>query len=347
MSLGTTITEKEYRTLKYNSSSSLKDFSKDRRKYYKKYILEERVKEKENKAANMGRLVETLLMEPDRFDDLFFMSSCVKIPGGMLGDFIWNLSELVSDSDSTVDFEDVASEAYKKAGFKIAFKTVIAKLDDPINKLYYDECLKVNHLKMTMVTVLDVDNAEKIVHELKTNPTTAGICNLEDGSSITFSIYNQMKVENYEIDGMKLKSMLDKVIVNHKEKTVHIYDLKCTWAVEAFYKEYYLYRQAYIQAYLYWQALLYLANSPDSSIYGYIVKHPQFIVCDSINYYQPLIYTLSPQDMVDAYEGFTHKYTFYPGVRQIIEELQWAIKEDIWSISKTNYDKNGILNIKD
>ena len=343
------ITEREYRALSYNSSSSLKDFSQDRRKYYRKYVLNETIKEKENKAANMGRLVETILMEPDRFDDLFFMSSSVKIPGGMLGEFIWNLSELVSDSEEgTDDFEDIAKEAYNRAGFKIKFETVIAKLEDPNNKLYYDECLKVNHLGMTMVTAQDVDNAEKIVYELKNNVTTSAIVNIEEGSSAIFSVVNQMKIEDYEIDGMRLKSMLDKVIINHEKNTVHIYDLKCTWSVEAFYKEYYLYRRAYIQAYLYFKAIEYLANTdPDCGFYGYTVKYPQFIVCDSINYYQPLIYTLEPQDIIDAYEGFTHKYTEYPGVKQIISELQWAVEEDVWTISKTNFDKGGIINIKE
>lgn len=342
------ITEEEYRALSYNSSSSLKDFSQDRRKYYKKHILGERIREKENKSANMGRLVETLLMEPDRFDDLFFMSSSVKIPGGMLGDFIWTLSELVSDAGDEVDFEDVASEAYKKAGFKIAFATVIRKLDDPVNKLYYDECLKVNHLGMTMVTAQDVDNAEKIVHELRTNTITSTIVNLEDGSSDRYSVINQMKIEDYEIDGMRLKSMLDKVIIDHENTTVQIYDLKCTWSVEAFFKEYYLFRRAYIQAYLYYNALKYLSlTDPDCGFFGYEVLLPQFIVCDSINYYQPLIYTVDESDMRDAYSGFTHKFTTYPGVRQIISELKWAIAEDIWSISKTNFDKGGILNIKD
>ena len=128
--------EKEYRDVKLNSYSSLKDFSVDRRKYYRRHILGETIKEKDTQASNMGRLVETLLMEPDRFDDLFFMSSCVKIPGGMLGDFIYFLSEIISentDDDGVLDgdFEDHAKEAYTKSGFKLAFASVLKKLDDP------------------------------------------------------------------------------------------------------------------------------------------------------------------------------------------------------------------------
>lgn len=343
-----TISESKYRDLKYNSYSSLKDFSVDRKKYYKKYILGEKIKEEPNKALDMGRLVETLLMEPERFDDLFFMSSCVEVPGGMLGKFIWKLSELVGEQSDKegFDFEEIAKEAYKFSGFKIKFETIINKLDDPENKLYYDECLKVNHLGMTMVTTQDVTNAETIVESLKNSSNTGAVCTLETGPR--FSVYNQMKIVDYIIDGMRLKSMLDKVIIDHKDKIVHIYDLKCTWSVENFYKDYYLYRKAYIQAYLYYKALVYISSTnPECEFYGYTILPTKFIVCDSINYYQPLIYTLTEQDLKEAYEGFTHKYTEYEGVQSIIESCKWAIENDIWNISMNNSRKGGILNIKE
>lgn len=343
-----TMTEREYRALDYNSSSSLKDFSIDRRKYYRKFILGEKIKEKDNPAANMGRLVETLLMEPERFDELFFMSSSVKVPGGMLGTFIYKLAELVAErtDNEGFDFEEVAKESYEYAKFKIKFETVLAKLEDPENRIYYEECLKVEHLGMTMVTAQDINNAEQIVEGLRTTPHTSTICNLETNDR--FTVINQMKIEDYQIDGMRLKSMLDKVIVDHQKKIVHIYDLKCTWSVEAFYKEYYLYRRAYIQAYLYYKAVWYLsATQPDCGFYGYDVKPTKFLVCDSINYFQPLIFTLTEDDLKECYEGFTYKFSEYEGVKQIIEELQWAVENDMWKISKKNFNKGGTLNIKD
>ena len=138
---------------------------------------------------------------------------------------------------------------------------------------------------------------------------------------------------------MLLKSMLDKVIINHKEKTITVYDLKCTWSVENFYKEYYLYRRSYIQAFLYYRAMYDLTR--EGQVYeGYKVLNPKFIVCDSINYYTPLIYELSDADMKDAYFGFTYQDRRYPGVKEIINELQWALEHDIWTISVPAYSGN-------
>jgi hypothetical protein len=72
---GTAKTEAQYRAVVMDSSSSLKDFSQDRKKYYKKYFLGEKVEDKDSSAANRGRIVEVLLMEPHLFDDKFYMSS--------------------------------------------------------------------------------------------------------------------------------------------------------------------------------------------------------------------------------------------------------------------------------
>jgi hypothetical protein len=71
-----------------DSSSSLKEFSTNRRKYYKKYILNENVEEEDNKASVTGRVVETLLLEPEEFDNRFYMSTCASAPTGLMLDFV-------------------------------------------------------------------------------------------------------------------------------------------------------------------------------------------------------------------------------------------------------------------
>ena len=140
--------------------------------------------------------------------------------------------------------------------------------------------------------------------------------------------------------------MFDKMIIDHHERTVQVYDLKCTWSVENFYEEYYLYRRAYIQAYLYYMAAISQTQNVENPIYGYVVAQPRFIVCDSTNYMSPLIYTLSDSDIMEAYNGFEHKGRKYPGVKSIIEDLKWAVENNIWNISRENYINQGIINIK-
>ena len=342
-------TESEYRAILRDSSSSLKDFSMDKRKYYKKYFLKEKVEEKENHAANMGRIVETMLMEPELFDEKFYMSVISSPPTGLMLDFVealYKYTKEATDEDGKIvkDFSEIAEEAYKESGFKITLEAVIKKFSGSDAEVYYNEIREVRSKGLTVVSSQDIANSEKIVNGLKTNFATSEIINLINSSR--WEIYNQFPVEDYKIDGLEFKSLLDKIVIDHDKQVIQVYDLKCTWSVENFLEEYYLYRRAYIQAYLYWQAAISLTLDKESALYEYSVPFPMFIVCDSINYYNPLIYTLSTEDMNDAYEGFTYKNRNYPGVKTIIENLKWAKENDIWNISKENYLNKGFLNIK-
>jgi hypothetical protein len=346
---GTSKTEAQYRAVIMDSSSSLKDFSTDRKKYYKKYFLGEKVEDKDSSAANMGRIVETLLMEPHLFDEKFYMSSCASTPTGLMLDFVEALykhTRDATDEDGVVKtpMQELLEAAYKDSGFKIKYEAVVNKFIGSDAEIYYNEIRRVRTMNLTVVNTMEISIAEKIVEQLRINSATAPIVNLVNSSR--YEVINQMQVEGYIIDGHPFKSMLDKVVIDHKEKIIQPYDLKCTWSVENFYEEYYLYRRAYIQAYLYYHAMLHLAKDKDSPYYGYGVSFLKFIVCDSTNYYQPLIYTLDLEDMEDAYKGFVHKGRTYPGVGDLIAALTWCKETNIWSISHKNYLSNGIVNIK-
>ena len=343
---GTVKTEAQYRAIYLDSSSSLKDFSMDRKKYHKKYILNEVVEDEDSKAATMGRMVETLLMEPQFFDERFHLSTCMTTPTGLMLEFVEALykhtAEATADNGTiTRSFEDLAKDAYTDSGFKIKLEAVLTKFIGSDAEIYYKEIREVRSKGLTVVATQDVANAEKIVTELKTNAATADIVNLVD--DVQYSVHNQLQVEGYEVFGHKFKSMMDKVVVDHKAKKVQVYDLKCTWSVENFYNEYYLYRRAYIQGFLYHKAAEFWASEMG---YGdYKILYPKFIVCDSTNYMNPLIYAMSDINMVDARAGFEHKGREYPGVAQLIEDLQWALENDKWNISRENYLSNGIVKL--
>jgi hypothetical protein len=343
---GETKTEAQYRAIYLDSSSSLKDFSMDRKKYHKKYILNQVVEDEESKAATTGRLVETLLMEPHLFDEKFHISTCISTPTAMMLDFVealykYTVEATAEDGMVTRSFEDMCKDAYNDAGFKITLDAVLKKFIGSEAEIYYKEIREVRSKKLTVVTTKEIENAEKIVLELRTNPITAEIVNLVNDTQ--YSVFNQLQVEGYEVFGHMFKSMMDKVILDHKAKTVQVYDLKCTWSVENFYSEYYLYRRAYIQGFLYHKAAETWASEMG---YGdYTILYPRFIVCDSTNYSNPLVYVMTVDSMDNALNGFEHNGRQYPGVAQLIEDLKWTLDNDVWNISRENHINNGIVNL--
>lgn len=342
------MTEQDYRNVDMDSSSSIKDFSLDRKKYYRKYKLKEVIKDKDSQAIMMGQLVELLLWEPDLFDSKFYMSSCVNIPTGLMLKFIeamYVVTKAKTDENGVVDatFEEIAYEAYEESGFKIKVDAVINKFADSDAMVYFEEICTVRSNNLQVVDPNDVNNAEKIVTELKENAITSTIVNQK--TDALYTVLDQYKIFDYNVQGHNIKSMMDRVIIDHKKKSVQVYDLKCTWSVENFYREYYLFRRAYIQAFCYFRACEHLVKT--NPLYkGYTVEYPKFIVCDSINYFSPLIYTLDEGDMKDALEGFTYKNRNYPGVAEILTNLEWATDNDCWNISKFAAKAGGVINIK-
>lgn len=346
---GATKTEANYRAINLDSSSSLKDFSMDRRKYHRKYILGEKIDDQDSKASVVGRVVETLLLEPELFDNRFMMSSCVSEPTGNMMTFVQSLQKLTQEATNDSGevkrtFEDIAKDAYVESGYKISFEKVIERFSGSDAEIYYKELREVKSKGLTVITTKDLENAEKIVTELKSNPFTCDVVNLVN--SARYEVLNQLQIEGFSVDGHLFKSMMDKVVIDHEKKTIQVYDLKCVWAVENFLEEYYLYRRAYIQGYLYHKAVESLTIHQVSELSGYKVECPRFIVCDSTNYYNPLIYCMTEKDLDDAYNGFEYKGRIYPGVKALIEELKWAMETDVWNISMNNYYKSGIVNIR-
>jgi len=341
-------TEKDYRDVKMDSSSSIKEFSLDRKKYWRKYVLDETIKEKDTTAIMMGQLVELLLWEPELFDSKFYMSACVSPPTGLMLGFVeamYKVTKEKTDENDVVDatFEEIASEAYELSGFKIKLDAVIKKFAESDAMIYFEEICTVRSNNLSVVNANDVNNAEKIVTELQENPITAKICNQQTNAQYT--VLDQHKIFGYDVLGHKVKSMMDRIIIDHTKMSIQVYDLKCTWTVENFYTEYYLKRRSYIQALCYYTACVHLRDT-DPLYKGYTVELPKFIVCDSINYFSPLIFTLNNEDLRDALKGFTYNNRTYPGVTDILDNLTWAKDHDSWNISKSMAEAGGVINIK-
>ena len=196
--------QNEYRKVALASSSSLKDFSLDKRLYYKRYILGEPIEEKTNQAIITGNLVDCLLLEEDKFDERFHMSCCANAPTGLMEAFVEalysiNKASCDEDGNSIRSFEDVSKEAYVASGFKITYEAVIKKFVGSDAEIYYDEIRRVRGANLTVVTLNDVNNAQKIVDELKVNFVTERIVNLVD--SDRYKVINQLQIEDFEIDG--------------------------------------------------------------------------------------------------------------------------------------------------
>lgn len=355
------MSEGEYRRLEVDSSSSIKVFADSRQAYYKKFVLKQWEEEEDGIAVILGKLVDCLLLGNEgEFEEKFITSSIVNAPTATMELFVEALYKRASDATNeegelTRDMRDLTLEAYNDVKFdrdgkQIAFKRAnVDSYENWVTKFmsgeaytYFKEIMEVRKLGKTVITVSLLDQANRIVEKLKTSPNTWRIFAPEN-----VQVFNQLKIDGFAIDGLALKGMLDRVHVWHMNKSIQLYDLKVTWNVEDFYQKYYLIRRTYFQAYIYHRALSSRTVDLGFDYSEYTIAAPQFIVADSANFYEPLVYELNHNDLEDAFAGFRHKNRYYKGLKEVIGELKWAKSENVWNQSMENWKNDGIVKLGD
>lgn len=358
------MTETQYRALDIDSYSSIKVFIEDRKKYYRRFVLKEPVRDSDTPSTIFGSLVDCLLFTPDDFERRFALS-ITDTPKGQYGKLIEELMDITSRSvnesgEVTRELEDMLEDAYNAVKFdrngnlvdfkRDSFEVVKRKFMGSDLEIYYRQ-LREAHGK-EVVEPLAVENALKVIAELKSNNVTAEIVNMSNGEGIT--VYNQFPIigdlrdalgEDVTEEEAKAKCLPDKLIIDHVNKEIHIYDLKTAWDNEGEFLNNYFKYKYYIQGALYFFLVVEWARK-QSDLEYYKVRFPAFIVADSNNYKNPLIYTTDSSVIAQGMRGFIIKGKYYPGVVRAVKDIIWHKRTGIWNISRENYDNNGIVKIK-
>lgn len=351
------MTEQEYRALPIDSYSSIKVFIEDRKKYYKKYVLGEVVKEDESNSLRMGSLIDCLLLTPSEFENRYTIAVS-QVPSGQYGKFIDELVKAsLSLGGSTDNFEDIMRAAYitvkyDKNGNVVDFKrdsfeAVKSKFFGTELELYYKERMEANG--KIVIEQSSLDTACAVINELKSNFVTSEI--ITASNTDTFKVFKQFPIIG-QIEGSITKSvpfpckcLIDLLHVDHIKKEIKIYDLKTTWDNEnEFVTNYFKYKY-YLQGAIYF----YLVMEWKKKMKGmedYAVYYPSYIVAESNNYKNPLIYTTNLDNLKQGMKGFHINGRYHTGVVRAVQDIMWHKEIGIWNISKENYINNGILSIK-
>lgn len=355
MSGNRTINEQEYRLINRDSYSSIKDFLDDRILYYKKYVLKERIEEKISPAMVFGNLVDCLLLEPEKFDEKFYVAKSQTPPPQMkaLSEalFLRTLGDLDENGIQQSEFDKLLPMAYNDVKYDADGNDVAFKRKGQTYETVKAEFVKGNGIEwykqlresygQTLVEVRQVTMAESVVQSLRSNEVTSNIIKLTN--SKRFGVYNQEKIL-FNYDGEDLKCMVDKIVIDHQERRIYVYDLKTTWDVEDNFIKNFFARRYYIQAAVYDIAVKDWAT--DMGLSSYEVLPMKFIVADSSNTKSPLIYECTPEVLKKAMEGFEYQSKEYIGLNQALEELRWHKESGKWTSSATNVQNKGRVIIK-
>jgi hypothetical protein len=159
-----------------------------------------------------------------------------------------------------------------------------------------------------------------------------------------FPLISKVKWPLNQEEEVQLKGLLDKLIIDHKNKRIGIYDLKTAWDNEGEFLNNYFKYKYYLQAGVYFYLVMEW-KMQQKGMGDYVVDYPTFVVADSNNYKAPLIYTTNKNNFEQGMRGFTIKGKYYPGVMSATFDLAWHKRKGIWNISRENYMNNGIVEI--
>ena len=79
---------------------------------------------------------------------------------------------------------------------------------------------------------------------------------------------------------------------------------------------------------------------------GYKVEPMRFVFIDSTGFNKSVILETSKDDVERAWRGFTVRSYKYPGIKSLLESLQWSIDTGNWTTTKELYDNKGIHKMK-
>lgn len=344
------LSEKDYRGLKdVLSYSAIKSFDTDREKFYREFVLGNPRKESESTATLLGSLVHCFLAE-QKFEDKFHMLSAIEPSGQMkeLADalFARTLIGLVdgvqSDSFLTVFGDAVQKVKYDEAGKEVKFKgkdleKILVMFEGSDAELYYKELLLT--IGKSPVSVSLITKAEQIVSKLRGHSYTYEYANARSQKGI--DVFNELTIQ-FKIGEVLYKSMIDKTIVDHENKTIQPIDWKTSWDSEEPQRAYLKFGY-YIQAGLYDYALRQWAVEHNLS--DYEILPMIYIFCDTTGFADPTVLKLTKADLDAAWKGFSVRGYRYRGIAELINDIAWHVESGIWSTSYEMHLNKGVVKL--
>lgn len=320
------ITETEYRGLTLPSYSLLKKLDDSGpRSINRKYKFD-------SEAIDFGSLLDCKLLCPEEFSNKFYFDATEKPTGQVLelAEYLcsWDFIESVGDLSEYIKNNSAVEELSQNLGLFGGTKDYdkrVAKFDLDLFWNYIQ--VKINSFGKTVFTPETLSECAEAERILKTHPKTAHLFNLNKDQEAL----NQLMIIT-EVSGIKVKMMLDMVIIDHKKQTITPYDLKATEFRQVNFPYHFRKMKYYIQGGLYKTALINYCR--DVLQLGYAIEDFKFIVYSRSDRY-PFIWNMSYKWHTDAMSGFINdRGEKVKGVSELLDDYKYYAENDYYEIER-------------
>jgi len=80
-----------------------------------------------------------------------------------------------------------------------------------------------------------------------------------------------------------------------------------------------------------------------SELDGYTVMPMKFIFCDTGGWADPVVLSITKEDLVNGWHGFKLRGYTYRGLKDLMSDIAWHVETQNWATSKAIFEKKGEL----
>lgn len=358
----------QYRELGALNYSSIVKFEKSPAEFVEKFIMGIETIEEDTASSLIGTLCDDILLTykgnmadfEERFDDNYCLMTGEKTSAQtfLLSDVLYGLTirDLNGEANGEEDsgFVERFKEAFDICQRQEKFKgktwekalELWRETDKNGNNAQTYFKTRVEAIGKKVVSLGLVDKAQEIASNALSDDFTRELFDFQSVDKNIeklpkFPITFMYKGMEGEIEG---KAELDLLEINHLNKEIQPWDLKCVYDNTLFPYSY-LKNRYYVQAVWYSIALVQWAK--ENKLGEYTILPFKFVVLDtSKNNRRPLKYTLTDEQLQGGFDGFIAGGREYKGVRELCEAILWGRKNNIWNVGKEAYVHSGEIGLK-
>lgn len=322
------ISEEEYRNSPFHSYSKLSKFVNSGPVAL---ITQDN---NDSEYLRFGTLTDNIVTNPESIEDKYFICEIPKVSETIknIVDDIYNKSKEKLDkiSDYSIEYlSDIISSNnyYSNRKLDTNIKSICESGD-----LYYKFLLNSNGKEI--ISKSDYDLAVAINTEIRNNPFTKHIFYESDNNEVFY----QLKFFT-NIHGANSRCMVDIINIDHKNKTISIYDLKTTSKSEESFNESFNKYNYWIQCILYTEILKQVVlENPDFCEYTVIPL--KFLVINK-NSLSPIIWSIENFDTLE--DECMNNMGF--NVKSLLIDVDWHYNSGFFRYNRKTFANNGVKHL--
>jgi len=288
----------------------------------------------DNKGLKMGSIIDDLLFETDNFDEKYHISNFNE-PTASLG----LLCKIILTNFVKIPSIEVIENIIKINDLWSNIKDS-NKLKEKFNNDEFWGYLndKFKSIDKVVVTKEELEKAKEIVEVLRTHNFSKDLFSSELEQLYQYSF--KIKIKQFFFRGI-----IDIISIDHKNKVIYFKDLKTGAGPSSEFSTSFIKYRYYLQEAVYKQAFNEICN--ELKLENYTLAPFEFIYI-GLNERIPVSYIITPHWSNCALNGFktTSGYK-YKGLYELIDEIYFHWKNQIYDLPMNIYINNGKINLED